>query len=95
VDQRTALWTAFDYAVVDFDGNGQKPPDLVEIAVVPIKTVASAARNWLVRSPRPITSMARRIHKITDHQLVDASTVAEIELARTREILIAQQVHPR
>ncbi|MGZ0146010.1 hypothetical protein ACXJJ3_02965 [Kribbella sp. WER1] len=29
----TASWAAFDYAVVDVEGNGQQPPDLVEISI--------------------------------------------------------------
>ena len=34
-------WTSMRYAVVDVEGNGQQPPDLVELAVVPI-----AAAHW-------------------------------------------------
>jgi exodeoxyribonuclease X len=78
--QPTDSWTAFDYAVVDAEGNGQRPPDLVEISVVAIKDgLIAQARNWLVRPPRPITPMARRFHKITDDQLADAPNVADIE----------------
>ena len=29
-------WESVRYAVVDVEGNGQQPPDLVELAVVPI-----------------------------------------------------------
>jgi exodeoxyribonuclease X len=29
-------WASLRYAVVDVEGNGQQPPDLVELAVVPI-----------------------------------------------------------
>src|SRR5947209_281392 len=29
-------WTSLRYAVVDVEGNGQQPPDLVELAIVPI-----------------------------------------------------------
>ena len=31
-------WTSLDYAVIDVEGNGQQPPDLVELAVVPIRS---------------------------------------------------------
>jgi exodeoxyribonuclease X len=75
-----APWTAFDYAVVDVEGNGQQPPDLVEISIVAIENgTIGPAQNWLVRPPRPITAMARRFHKITDDDVSDAPTVAEIE----------------
>jgi exodeoxyribonuclease X len=29
-------WTSLNYVVVDVEGNGQQPPDLVELAAVPI-----------------------------------------------------------
>jgi DNA polymerase III epsilon subunit-like protein len=73
-------WTAFDYAVVDVEGNGQQPPDLVEISIVAIENgTIGHPRTWLVRPPRPITAMARRFHKITDDQVATAPTVADIE----------------
>lgn len=76
----TALWSAFDYAVVDVEGNGQQPPDLVEISIVTItQGTIGSANSWLVRPPRPITPMARRFHKITDEQVADAPTVADID----------------
>ncbi|MGH3795277.1 MAG: hypothetical protein ACRDSP_10340 [Pseudonocardiaceae bacterium] len=28
-------WTALSFVVVDVEGNGQQPPDLVELAAVP------------------------------------------------------------
>ncbi|MFI5695409.1 exonuclease domain-containing protein [Kribbella sp. NPDC051586] len=80
MEQPTELWTAFDYAVVDVEGNGQRPPDLVEISIVAIKGgLVGQPQSWLVRPPRPITPMARRFHKITDDQLADAPAVAGIE----------------
>ncbi|WP_327634541.1 3'-5' exonuclease [Kribbella sp. NBC_00482] len=78
--QPTDSWTAYDYAVVDVEGNGQQPPDLVEISIIAIKDgLIGQARTWLVCPPRPITPMARRFHRITHDQLVDALTVADIE----------------
>jgi DNA polymerase III epsilon subunit family exonuclease len=77
--QPTDPWTAFDYAVVDVEGNGQRSPDLVEISIVEIKGgFIGRPRNWLVRPPRPITPMARRCHRITDAQVIDAPAVADI-----------------
>jgi exodeoxyribonuclease X len=75
-----ASWTASDYAVVDVEGNGQRPPDLVEISIVAIHNGRiGQADSWLVRPPRPITPMARRFHKITDDQIAGAPTVADVE----------------
>jgi exodeoxyribonuclease X len=93
-----APWTTFRYAVVDVEGNGQQPPDLVELAVVPITegTIGEAA-TWLVRPPRAITSMARRFHRITDEQVAGAPAVAEVaeEMRSTldRAIFVAHNAH--
>ena len=77
--QPTDPWTAFDYAVVDVEGNGQRPPDLVEISIVAIKGGSvGQPRSWLVRPPRPITPMARLCHRITDAQIIDAPALADI-----------------
>jgi DNA polymerase III epsilon subunit-like protein len=73
-------WTSLRYAVADVEGNGQQPPDLVELAVLPITdgTLGEPA-SWLARPPRPITLFAARIHRITDKDVADASAFAEIE----------------
>jgi exodeoxyribonuclease X len=74
-----ADWTDLDYAVTDVEGNGQQPPDLVEVAVLPITagTIGEPV-SWLVRPPRPIASFAARIHGITDTDVLGAPPIAEI-----------------
>jgi DNA polymerase III epsilon subunit-like protein len=58
-------WTSLRYAVVDVEGNGQQPPDLVELAVVPIVDgTIGEPTNWLVKPARPIKYFATRIHGI-------------------------------
>jgi exodeoxyribonuclease X len=46
-------------AVVDVQGNGQEPPEIIDIAVLPIDPAAlvrqASMRVWLVRPNRPIT----------------------------------------
>jgi DNA polymerase III epsilon subunit-like protein len=75
----TAPWTAYRYAVVDVEGNGQRPPDLVELAVVPItEGKTGVPREWLVNPPRPITAMSRRFHKISDVDIADQPPVAAV-----------------
>ena len=47
-------WTNLDYAVVDVEGNGHQPPDLVELAVVPITGgVIGEPIAWLLRPEKP------------------------------------------
>jgi DNA polymerase III epsilon subunit-like protein len=38
-------WTTLSYVVVDVEGNGQQPPDLVELAAVPVTAGMSAGRR--------------------------------------------------
>lgn len=91
-------WTSVRYAVVDVEGNGQQPPDLVEAAVVPIVGgVVGQPRSWLVRPSRPITSMARRIHKITNEDVAGRPPVAEVAQEIRREldgaVFVAHNAH--
>jgi DNA polymerase III epsilon subunit-like protein len=82
-------WTSQRYAVVDVEGNGQQPPDLVELAIVPITSgVIGKPASWLVRPPHPITAMASRIHGLKNSDLATAPVFGDIE-AEVRETLEA------
>lgn len=57
------------FVVVDLEGNGQNPPDIVEIAVQPISLddeVMMTGKSWLVKPPRKINVFAQRIHHISN-----------------------------
>ncbi|MEU6721782.1 3'-5' exonuclease [Nonomuraea sp. NPDC046802] len=67
--------------VVDVEGNGAVPPDLVEVAAIPIaagRPVPEDARCTLIRPPRPITPFAARIHHITSHVVQAAPSWEEV-----------------
>jgi exodeoxyribonuclease X len=86
------------YAVADVEGNGQQPPELVEVAVVPILDgVIGEAASWLVRPARPISRIAARIHGLTDLDLAGAPTFAAIEgevrQALAADVLVAHNAH--
>lgn len=68
------------FAVVDVEGNGQSPPDIVEIAVVPIDNGAIGFPNtWMVRPPRPISPGVTRVaHGITNADVAAKPAWAEI-----------------
>jgi DNA polymerase III epsilon subunit-like protein len=60
--------------VVDVEGNGQQPPEIVEIAVLPLNGTTPAQapdlRTWLVRPARPITSIVtRKAHGIRNQDV--------------------------
>jgi len=60
-------WSECPLVVVDVEGNGQEPHDLIEIATVQIvNRHALAPRSWGVRPPRPITDRVIQIHGITN-----------------------------
>ncbi|MGH3925767.1 MAG: hypothetical protein ACRDTT_23395, partial [Pseudonocardiaceae bacterium] len=45
--------------VVDVEGNGATPPDLVEVAALPVRAGTPDTRNagaWLIRPPTPVTA---------------------------------------
>ncbi|MQA94951.1 MAG: 3'-5' exonuclease [Streptosporangiales bacterium] len=86
------------YAAVDVEGNGQQPPDLVEVAVVPIDNGhIGEPRAWLLRPARPVTPIARRIHGLSTEQLADAPTIAEvadeIRTATAGRTIVAHAAH--
>lgn len=65
-------WTSLRYAVVDVEGNGQQPPDLVELAVVPVVDgKIGTPMSWLVKPARPIKYFATRIHGITNQDVAE------------------------
>ncbi|MBL7490424.1 3'-5' exonuclease [Frankia sp. AgB1.9] len=91
-------WTSLDYAVVDVEGNGQQPPDLVELSVVPIAAgIIGEPTTWLLRPERPITAFARRIHGITNETVISAPVVAdaekEIRTALESAVFVAHNAH--
>ncbi|GAA1656918.1 hypothetical protein GCM10009765_03030 [Fodinicola feengrottensis] len=68
-----ADWTSLSYVVVDVEGNGQQPPDLVELAAVPIVNGAIGEPvSWLVLPDEEITHFATRIHGLTNKDLANS-----------------------
>jgi len=86
---RMTEWTSLRYVVVDVEGNGQQPPDLVELAAVPIIAgVVGEPVSWLVKPELPIRAFAARIHGLTDKAVADAPAFADI----TEDVLKALDV---
>lgn len=73
-------WTSLDYAVADVEGNGQQPPDLVELAILPITGgVIGEPVSWLVKPPRSIRYMAARVHGISGQDVAGAPAFIDVE----------------
>ena len=61
------------------EGNGQQPPDLVELAVVPIRSgVIGQPASWLVRPSEPIRHFATRIHGLKTEDVAEAPLFTDI-----------------
>jgi exodeoxyribonuclease X len=75
-------WTDYRYAVVDVEGNGQQPPGLVELGIVPITSgVIGVPATWLCKPAAPIKPIARRIHGITNEMVATAPEFADVAVA--------------
>jgi exodeoxyribonuclease X len=93
-----ADWTRLTYVVVDVEGNGHQPPDLVELAAVPIVGgIIEKPTTWLVRPDQPIKYFATRIHGLTNQDVADAPTFAaikdEVLAALEADALVAHNAH--
>jgi DNA polymerase III epsilon subunit-like protein len=69
------------FAVIDVEGNGQQPPEIIEIAVQPIDglSVRQEPTVWLVKPDRPIAPIVtRKVHGIRNADVADAPTWPEI-----------------
>ena len=93
-----ADWTSLTYVVVDVEGNGHQPPDLVELAAVPVVggSIGETA-TWLVRPEQPIKYFATRIHGLTDQDVAGAPVFAVVEgdvvSALDADVLVAHNAH--
>jgi exodeoxyribonuclease X len=91
-------WTNLHYVVVDVEGNGQQPPDVVEVAAVSIVDgVIGEPVSWVVKPDRPITPIARRIHGLANHHVARAplfaAVEAEVRQALDVDVLVAHNAH--
>lgn len=65
--------------VVDVEGNGATPPDLIEVAAVPVTPAGPrTAMEWLIRPPVPIQRRVTRIHGITNAMVADAPVWGQV-----------------
>jgi len=91
-------WTSLNYAVVDVEGNGQRPPDLVELAIVPIGSgVIGEPMSWLIRPETSIKHLATRIHGLTNKDVAECPSFEDISAhvlaALAADVLVAHNAH--
>jgi DNA polymerase III epsilon subunit-like protein len=83
-------------AVVDVEGNGQQPPEIIEIAVLPVDGEVSGGhlRSWLIRPERPINPMVtRKVHGISNEDVAHcppwSAVATEVEPLMDDRTLVA------
>lgn len=68
--------------VVDVEGNGQQPPEIIELAALPIDAdygIESDMLSWMIRPQKPITAMVtRKVHGIRDGDVADCPAWPEV-----------------
>lgn len=90
-----------DFAVVDVEGNGQTPPEIIEIAILPISgetVVVEEIRSWMIRPLRPITPIVtRKVHGITNAEVAEcpawSDIAGQIEAALDGCVLVAHNAN--
>jgi exodeoxyribonuclease X len=91
-------WSELSYMVVDVEGNGDRPPRLVECAAVPIVAgVIGQPRSWLMKPATPIAWQARKVHGITNEQVADLPGVEtvrdDIAAVLADHVIVGHNVH--
>jgi DNA polymerase III epsilon subunit-like protein len=83
-------------AVVDVEGNGQQPPEIIEIAVLLVDGEVSGEhlRSWMIRPARPIAAMVtRKVHGISNEDVAHcppwSAVATEVEPLLTDRTLVA------
>jgi DNA polymerase-3 subunit epsilon len=66
--------------VVDVEGSGGSPPEIVELAMVQVERLAlsDTKRHWFLQPEHGILPAATRIHGLTDDDVVGAPSMADI-----------------
>ncbi|MGX1742101.1 3'-5' exonuclease [Bosea sp. NPDC055353] len=66
--------------IVDVEGNGATPPEIVELAMAEIKALVPTGnrRHWLIRPNEPISAAVTRIHGIRNEDVAGAPSFDEI-----------------
>jgi hypothetical protein len=83
-------WTSLRYAVADVEGNGQQPPDLVELAVLPITDGVMEAQMRL----RPFSSRERGMFISIDGPGGAGRSTIVRHLAQMEAVLPEVMLHP-
>lgn len=91
-------WTHTPLVVADVEGNGARPPGLVELSIVPIVGgQVGEPMTWLVKPEAPITWQATKVHGITNDDVADLQPLSAVEedirAHLGQDVLVAHNAH--
>jgi DNA polymerase III epsilon subunit-like protein len=68
------------YWVIDVEGNGASPPEMIELAMIEVQDLRLTGRvhHWFIRPEQPIQPAVTRIHGITDADVANAPALEDI-----------------
>lgn len=73
------LWEECHFIVVDVEGNGQSPQEIIELSIVPIfRDKIGRPYSWLIRPQRPVTERVTLIHGISNKDLLHCRSSKEL-----------------
>lgn len=70
------------FVVIDIEGNGQQPPETVEIALLPMDglKIQGLPRCWLLKPSQPITALVtHKVHGIKNSDVERAPSFADVQ----------------
>ncbi|HEM7889317.1 TPA: 3'-5' exonuclease [Burkholderia cepacia] len=73
-------WTQWDFAVVDVEGNGETPQEIIELAIFHISAGELMPQHdeWLVRPQKPVTAQATAFHGIKNEMLAGQPSLSDV-----------------
>ncbi len=91
-------WSELTFLVVDVEGNGHNPHEIIELASVPIRSgfIQNDSMQWLIRPIQPVMQQAIDLHGITNEDLTDQPSfqvlASSIHSVLGEQILIGHHV---
>lgn len=74
-------WPSEPIVIVDVEGNGHNPPDLVEVAIAPFPLIeGERPLSWLIKPPNRITWQAKLVHGIANSKVESSPSWEEIRV---------------
>jgi len=92
--------TEYKLVVVDVEGNGQNPPEIIEMAALPVDETVTHAdmRSWLIRPEKPIAPIVTmKVHGIGNKDVANSprwtDLAAQITQVIDGRVLVAHGAH--